>query len=384
MSATDLENWVKDADAPTCQICSTWFSMFYRRHHCRMCGSVVCYECSTNSAPLLMPPSNGRGELKPQKGENSAPVLQKVCDICYAKLDRAGQLPKADSSLGQSDFDDDEINSCICTSSDDDDDPILQEQPSGTGVRKRLDSASGRPKRSQSLRNRNGSADSENLVVSAETESKSTHWSMDTESGLPGYLMLVHDWFRSYFLYLAPLLHLLQIVVLSHSFWQYVISLRALESTLRSFGLGLLVDFCGSSLLLPVRAFLALLQHLFRLSTCLSLLYWFVYECPALLFYAFWVRVYWLCFGVDPAHEQMLSLSGLQQAAVSALVYLKEYAMGGLYSTAFFSGMARTWVSSAGDVRGVLEVSCGVFLRCLIASHLRTVAQRFLMQKKES
>ncbi|KAJ1850422.1 hypothetical protein LPJ76_006411, partial [Coemansia sp. RSA 638] len=40
--------WVPDAQTSVCMVCrKTAFSMMVRRHHCRGCGLVICYRCST-------------------------------------------------------------------------------------------------------------------------------------------------------------------------------------------------------------------------------------------------------------------------------------------------------------------------------------------------
>ena len=35
-------------DCPNCELCETKFTLFNRRHHCRVCGRVVCDACSEN------------------------------------------------------------------------------------------------------------------------------------------------------------------------------------------------------------------------------------------------------------------------------------------------------------------------------------------------
>lgn len=39
-------NWIPDALAPKCPDCGGNFSVSKRRHHCRLCGGVVCKQCS--------------------------------------------------------------------------------------------------------------------------------------------------------------------------------------------------------------------------------------------------------------------------------------------------------------------------------------------------
>lgn len=38
--------WVPDCLADNCMLCEEEFSFFFRRHHCRSCGIVICSECS--------------------------------------------------------------------------------------------------------------------------------------------------------------------------------------------------------------------------------------------------------------------------------------------------------------------------------------------------
>lgn len=60
--------WVKDSEASNCFGCQTAFSLFLRRHHCRMCGGVFCHKCSDKQLVL-----------KP--GE----AAQRVCNQCFRK-----------------------------------------------------------------------------------------------------------------------------------------------------------------------------------------------------------------------------------------------------------------------------------------------------------
>ncbi|KAJ2006639.1 hypothetical protein GGI04_001812 [Coemansia thaxteri] len=40
--------WVPDSDSRVCMVCrATAFSMMVRRHHCRACGLIICYRCSS-------------------------------------------------------------------------------------------------------------------------------------------------------------------------------------------------------------------------------------------------------------------------------------------------------------------------------------------------
>lgn len=42
------DDWIHDDDHPDCQICHKHFTFFFRRHHCRFCGNLVCDDCTQN------------------------------------------------------------------------------------------------------------------------------------------------------------------------------------------------------------------------------------------------------------------------------------------------------------------------------------------------
>jgi hypothetical protein len=44
-------SWVDDSDRVTCAACGVQFTLFNRRHHCRLCGEVVCATCSPHTLP---------------------------------------------------------------------------------------------------------------------------------------------------------------------------------------------------------------------------------------------------------------------------------------------------------------------------------------------
>ena len=45
-------DWMNDLDVDICPQCDTEFTMFFRRHHCRFCGSVLCNDCLHNDKVL--------------------------------------------------------------------------------------------------------------------------------------------------------------------------------------------------------------------------------------------------------------------------------------------------------------------------------------------
>ncbi|XP_048739942.2 FYVE, RhoGEF and PH domain-containing protein 6-like isoform X3 [Ostrea edulis] len=65
--------WIPDTRVTMCMICTSEFSVTWRRHHCRACGRVVCSSCSDNRAPL----------------EYLRNKSVRVCNECFQKLKEA-------------------------------------------------------------------------------------------------------------------------------------------------------------------------------------------------------------------------------------------------------------------------------------------------------
>ena len=62
--------WVSDDQRPGCALCRRSFSLFARRHHCRLCGDVYCTACSDYTA------------IVPFFHNNHRPV--RVCGVCHS------------------------------------------------------------------------------------------------------------------------------------------------------------------------------------------------------------------------------------------------------------------------------------------------------------
>ncbi|XP_040264853.1 FYVE, RhoGEF and PH domain-containing protein 6 [Bufo bufo] len=64
--------WIPDGRATMCMICTSEFTLTWRRHHCRACGKIVCQACSTNKYSL----------------EYLKNHLARVCDHCFQELQK--------------------------------------------------------------------------------------------------------------------------------------------------------------------------------------------------------------------------------------------------------------------------------------------------------
>ncbi|KFH68231.1 hypothetical protein MVEG_05049 [Podila verticillata NRRL 6337] len=86
--------WVRDEDASVCMVCTTTkFGVLVRKHHCRLCGRVICWKCcQMKDASLLDPPTSptkDEGEnadtsstSRPEQGGLSIQTLRKPIRVC--------------------------------------------------------------------------------------------------------------------------------------------------------------------------------------------------------------------------------------------------------------------------------------------------------------
>jgi hypothetical protein len=86
-----LPVWQPDAEVTHCFVCSNQFSFFYRKHHCRRCGRVVCANCSPHRITLprqfiVQPPTlrelqDEEGSATNQDGLGGGEEVR-VCNPC--------------------------------------------------------------------------------------------------------------------------------------------------------------------------------------------------------------------------------------------------------------------------------------------------------------
>eukprot|EP01043_Picozoa_sp_COSAG02_P035168 COSAG02_NODE_2502_length_8672_cov_3.830631_5_plen_871_part_00 len=77
-AALPKSEWVKDTMVTTCEKCEKKFNQYRRKHHCRNCGHIFCWECSDLKYDLLVPAKNG--------GHQKDPKSLRVCHTCYDTL----------------------------------------------------------------------------------------------------------------------------------------------------------------------------------------------------------------------------------------------------------------------------------------------------------
>lgn len=85
--------WIPDDQAIHCHSCREEFTVFRRKHHCRLCGNVICHACSANTFFI---PGSSLADLRPAR----------ACDLCYrAKFNgvaNSAMASKRSSFLGES------------------------------------------------------------------------------------------------------------------------------------------------------------------------------------------------------------------------------------------------------------------------------------------
>ncbi|KAJ8560901.1 hypothetical protein K7X08_027091 [Anisodus acutangulus] len=71
--------WMPDHSCRVCYDCDTQFTLFNRRHHCRLCGRVFCAKCTSNWIPV---PSSDPRPLQ-EEWEKI-----RVCNYCYKQWEQ--------------------------------------------------------------------------------------------------------------------------------------------------------------------------------------------------------------------------------------------------------------------------------------------------------
>lgn len=89
--APSREQWIPDEEASHCMCCRrSAFTMLVRRHHCRRCGRVVCYACSTQR--MIIPELYGDVEVR-VCNDCSIPVSAMEQEIYVNETQQAAIVP---------------------------------------------------------------------------------------------------------------------------------------------------------------------------------------------------------------------------------------------------------------------------------------------------
>eukprot|EP01039_Chlorochromonas_danica_P007757 gene7757-8568_t len=76
--------WVLNSQSPRCMRCLSAFSAYNWRHHCRLCGYLVCAHCSRSQVSIIvLLPSSSSSTPSPAKQISLEPNGSRVCLICY-------------------------------------------------------------------------------------------------------------------------------------------------------------------------------------------------------------------------------------------------------------------------------------------------------------
>lgn len=76
--------WMPDQSCRVCYDCDSQFTIFNRRHHCRLCGRVFCAKCTANSLPA---PSDD-----PRIGSEDWERIR-VCNYCFKQWEEGIEPP---------------------------------------------------------------------------------------------------------------------------------------------------------------------------------------------------------------------------------------------------------------------------------------------------
>lgn len=76
--------WMPDHSCRVCYECDSQFTIFNRRHHCRLCGRVFCAKCTANSIPA---PSDDLN-CKREDWERI-----RVCNFCFKQWNQGKAAP---------------------------------------------------------------------------------------------------------------------------------------------------------------------------------------------------------------------------------------------------------------------------------------------------
>lgn len=84
----NFAKWQNDKDVLECMNCHKAFSFFQRRHHCRCCGNIFCYDCTSHF--VHYDKAKVHVVKRPEHDVDFAPY--RTCDVCYNSLLHSGLI----------------------------------------------------------------------------------------------------------------------------------------------------------------------------------------------------------------------------------------------------------------------------------------------------
>ncbi|KAI3524910.1 hypothetical protein L1887_03579 [Cichorium endivia] len=88
--------WMPDQSCRVCYECDSQFTLFNRRHHCRLCGRVFCAKCTQNWIPA-------RPSTQNLIREESEKI--RACNYCYKQWQQGGLAGSVDHGIQDSSLD---------------------------------------------------------------------------------------------------------------------------------------------------------------------------------------------------------------------------------------------------------------------------------------
>ncbi|XP_071686037.1 1-phosphatidylinositol-3-phosphate 5-kinase FAB1B-like [Rutidosis leptorrhynchoides] len=88
--------WMPDQSCRVCYECDSQFTLFNRRHHCRLCGRVFCAKCTQNWIPT-------RSSNKNIFREDSEKI--RACNYCFKQWQQGGLATSVDHGVQDSSLD---------------------------------------------------------------------------------------------------------------------------------------------------------------------------------------------------------------------------------------------------------------------------------------
>ncbi|XP_047988513.1 rabenosyn-5 [Leguminivora glycinivorella] len=88
--------WLDGSSVKLCPNCAKAFNLTRRKHHCRLCGSILCHDCSTfldiNVARSIIDPSV---PLMPSDHEVTEKTGLRLCEHCYNLIELRKQVQES-------------------------------------------------------------------------------------------------------------------------------------------------------------------------------------------------------------------------------------------------------------------------------------------------